>query len=204
MANYQNFLYLLDQWGLRDVLLPFVIIFTIAFAILQKIHVFGKKEGDAKTGTWKPNKKINSIIAAGLALAALSPHFTGTGFDVVVFMNNFLPSSFLLLFIVLLALALIGSVSDVKKPGQHPLIGIVAIVAVLSLVVILLQATQQINYPFLNFLNDPNTQAIAIVALVFILVIWYITKKELTTEERKKREAFKGFSGVLEKIFGGT
>ncbi|MBI4141267.1 hypothetical protein HY485_05515 [Candidatus Woesearchaeota archaeon] len=196
MANYQNFLYLLDQWGLRDVLLPFVIIFTFSFALLQKIQIF--KEKDA-AGTEKPNKKINVVIAAGIGLAALIPHYTGGGFDIIIFMNNFLPQSFLLLFIVLLFMTLVGSVSDVKPPKQHPLIGMIALVAVVAFGVILLQATQQINYPFLNFLNDPNTQAIVVVALVFILLIWYITKKDTPTQPA---DYFKKFKERMGEIFG--
>lgn len=199
MANYQNFLFLLEQWGLRDVLLPFVIIFTLAFALLQKMQIF--KNGGTGTDANKPNKKINAVIAAGIGLAALTPHFTGRGFDIVLFMNNFLPQSFLLLLVVLLFLALVGTVSDPSKlaPKTHPLVGMIAVVAVLTLAVILLQSTQQINYPFLNFLNDPNTQAIVIVALVFILLIWYITKKDTPTAPA---DYFKKFKERMGEIFG--
>ncbi|MBI4141579.1 hypothetical protein HY484_01495 [Candidatus Woesearchaeota archaeon] len=202
MSRHQTFLFLLDQWGLRDVLLPFVLIFTFTFALLQKISLF--KQGGTGGDANKPNKKINAIIAAGIGLAALIPHFTGTGFDIIVFMNNFLPQSFLLLLVVLLFLALVGTVTklDDTKPSTHPLVGMIAFAAVLVLVLILLQSTQQINYPFLNFLNDPNTQAIAIVALVFILLIWYITKKELTPQERATKKTFDSFKKLMGKMFG--
>ena len=195
MADYQSAIALLYQWGLRDLLIPFALIFTLVFALMQKIKIFkvvGKDEAD---------KKISTVIALGFALAALIPHFTGRGFDVVKFMNEFLPNSFVRLFLVLLFLALIGTVSKVKKPGEHPLIGIIALIAVFTLVIILLQATQQISYPFLHFLNDPNTQAILIVGLVFVLVIWYISKKP--TAPGTPVEYFTKFKEQLQKLFGG-
>jgi len=199
MANYQNFLAILDQWGLRAVLIPFVIIFTIIFAVLQKLKIFKKRDQAGKEED-KADKKINTILAAGIAAASLIPHFTGRGFDVVIFINTFLPNSFLLLFVVLLFMALLGTTSDVsgKKPSTHPLLGILAILAVFTLVVILLQSAQLVNYPALSFLSDPNTQAIAIVVLVFVLIIWYIAREE----KPKTDEYFKGFKSVLEKAFG--
>lgn len=200
MANYSNLLAIIDQWGLRDVLIPFVIIFTIIFATLQKLKIFKKKDKEGKD-TDEADKKINLVLATGLASASMVPHFTGRGFDVVVFIHSFLPNSFLLLFVVLLFMALMGTVSDVsgKKPQDHPLLGLVAIVAVFSLAVILLQSAQLVNYPALAFLSDPNTQAIAIVILVFILVIWYISKKD---ETKKPEEYFSGFKKILENAFG--
>lgn len=202
MADYRTLLITLDQWGLRDLLLPFAIIFTLCFAILQKLAIFKTGGKDAATQN-KPNKKVNTILSLAIAAASLTPHFTGRGFDVVIFINTFLPNSFLLLFVVLLFLALIGTVSEVsgKKPSTHPLMGMLAILSVVSLIVIILQSTQQINYPFLNFLNDPNTQAIAIVILVFVLIIWYINKP--SAEPTKPADYLKKFGERMQEWFEG-
>jgi len=202
LSRHQTLIILLEQWGLRDLLIPFILIFTLAFALLQKMKIF-KKGGSAAAEADKANKKVNAVIAIGIALASLVPHYTGRGFDIIIFINTFLPNSFLLLLVVLLFLALIGTVSDIsgKKPSQHPLVGIIAIIAVILLVAILLQVTQQINYPFLSFLNDPNTQAITIVFIVFALVIWYIARTEKPAGT--PTAYFDDFKKRLQKLFGG-
>lgn len=200
MTRHQQLLTLLDQWGLRDLLIPFAIIFALVFALLQSMKIF--KKGGTGTDKDEANRRINAVIAIGVALAALIPHYTGRGFDIILFMNVFLPHSFLLLFVVLLFLALVGSVSDIKKPKEHPFVGIIAIVAVIALVFIVLQSTQQVNYQFLYFLNDPNMQALAIVVLVFGLVIWYIARKETPPTAGTPAAYFTNFKKTLEKLFG--
>lgn len=201
MAQYQQVIALLDQWGFRDLFIPFAIIFTLVFALFQKLQIFKAKKADGSEEQ-KADKKISTILALGISAASLIPHFTGQGPDVVVFINNYLPNSFLLIFVVLLFLALIGSVGGKVTGKDNPLVGLIAIASVFVLVLILLQSTQTINYPFLNFLNDPNTQAIAIVILVFGLVIWYISSTEKTDEERKKIPLTK-LKEALGKILGG-
>lgn len=202
MANYQSFLILLDQWGARDVLIPFVLIFTIVFALLQKIKIF--KIGGKGTDKDNANKKVNTILSLGISFAALTPHFTGRGFDVVVFINQFLPNSFLLLFVTLLFLALVGTVGGKTTSHESPLMGVIAIVAVFSLAVILLQSVQVINYPFLNFLSDPNTQAIVIVILVFVLLIWYIGKEPTSADRltQLRKNPLLGIQEIAQKLLG--
>ena len=43
MALYQleDFIRAMESWGLTDVLLPFLLIFTVVFAVLQKTKLFG-------------------------------------------------------------------------------------------------------------------------------------------------------------------
>ena len=202
MANYQSFIITLDQWGLRDVLIPFALIFTVCFALLQKLKIFKSKDKTGKDED-KADKKLSTILSLGITVVSLIPHFSGNGFDIVLVINEFLPSSFLLLFVVLLFLALIGTVSSVhdKKPGSHPLMGMLALVAVFILVIILLQSARQIDYPFLDFLNNPNTQAVVIVILVFVLIIWYINKKP--SEPTKPEDYFKKFKDTMKKMFEG-
>jgi len=41
---FTNVFYDLQQWGIFDILIPFILIFTILYAILSKINVFGEKQ----------------------------------------------------------------------------------------------------------------------------------------------------------------
>ena len=62
----QDFIMLLDAWGVTDVLIPFILVFTIVFAVLQKTKILG----DGK-------KNYNVMIALVMALAVVIPHIFG-------------------------------------------------------------------------------------------------------------------------------
>ena len=40
LLNLEEFIITLDRWGLTDVLLPFLLVFTVVYAILQKAKIF--------------------------------------------------------------------------------------------------------------------------------------------------------------------
>ena len=40
---FKDALIKLEEIGLSDVIIPFILIFTLVFAILQKSHIFAKK-----------------------------------------------------------------------------------------------------------------------------------------------------------------
>ena len=101
----------------------------------------------------------------------------------------------------LLLLALRGGEVSVLTPIFSTNFVWVALVAVFILVIILLQSARQIDYPFLDFLNNPNTQAVVIVILVFVLIIWYINKKP--SEPTKPEDYFKKFKDTMKKMFEG-
>lgn len=50
----------LDQIGVYDVVLPFLLVFTIVFAILEKTKVFGEEEFDGKKYT---KKNLNAMVS---------------------------------------------------------------------------------------------------------------------------------------------
>lgn len=199
---YQTLLQNLQQWGLLDFVLPVLLIFTAAFGILQKIKIFGEGTAAAR----KPNKKVNLILALGIALGATIPHFTGQGPDIVLIMAQLLPNSFVIVLALMISLLLLSLVSPTMKPSENVSAGILAIIALVALVVVILQAGGIVSIQFLNFLLEPNTLAIVIVILVFALVIWFIQRKELTDAERAaaaNEKAFKSLRESFGKLFGG-
>ena len=43
MVGFTDLGYYLQKWGIVDFLVPFLLVFTIAFAILQKTKILGDK-----------------------------------------------------------------------------------------------------------------------------------------------------------------
>ena len=190
----------LEQWGLMDFVLPVLLIFTTAFGILQKLPIF--KEGEKKD---KPNTKVNMVLALGIALAATVPHITGQGPDVVAMIAKLLPNSFLILMAFILSLLLLSLISEpISSPLKNFVTGGLATLALVTLVITILQAGGIVTFPFLNFILDPNTLSLLIIILVFVLVVYFIQKKELTPDEKKaaKDASLKDWKDTLGKIFG--
>ena len=83
MVNgFSNFADLLGSEVVVDLLLPFLLIFTIVFAVLQKSNILGKDK-----------RNFNSVIALVVSLSVVIPHITGSypaGFDVVEIIQIFL------------------------------------------------------------------------------------------------------------------
>ncbi len=60
----------LDRIGIFDVVLPFLLIFTITFAMLEKTKVFGTEAVDGKTYTKKNLNSLASFVIAFFAVAS--------------------------------------------------------------------------------------------------------------------------------------
>src|SRR3989344_1895366 len=111
---FERGMLVLEDLGLTDVLLPFLLIFTIVFAVLQKTEMFGK------TG-----KNFNVMIALILALGVVIPHITGYypgDFDVVNIINRALPNVSMVIVLILMALLMIdifGAAADLWSISQR-------------------------------------------------------------------------------------
>jgi len=85
----------LKDFGMFDVILPFLLIFTIIFAILEKTMILGKENGG-------PKKNLNSIVALVIALFFVSAN------KAVNLMTNALPNIALLIVIGISFLMMVG------------------------------------------------------------------------------------------------
>ena len=90
----------LDKLGVFDVILPFLLVFTITFAILEKTRVFGTEVVDGKTYT---KKNLNSLASFVIAF------FTVASAQVVHVLTQVSANAIILLFASVLFLMLVGS-----------------------------------------------------------------------------------------------
>lgn len=185
MATFIDMVLYLQSWGLLDVLIPFLLVFTLVFAILQNVKVFG------------PNsKRYNVIIGLAMGFAVVVPHllwgtphpndpYLVTGFvDIVKVINNSLPQVSVVIIAVLMVLLMIGLLGVKLNYANKG--GVVVIAAII--VVLYIFGTNAGwffggQFPwFLWWLVDPATQALLITILIFGVIIWFITRDEKKTE----------------------
>ncbi|MAG15545.1 hypothetical protein CMO88_00635 [Candidatus Woesearchaeota archaeon] len=172
MANeFPEFFVRLDQMGVLDSLLPFILIFTILFAVLQKTKIIGEGK-----------RQFNTLVALIISLMVVLPHVTGRyppGQDIVSIINTALPQVSLLVVAILAALLLVGVFAPGVMLGGTGLGAIMGLISLGAIVYIFGNAAGfWKGSGAFNFLNNPDTQAVLVIILVFGLIIWFITKED--------------------------
>ncbi len=189
MGIFQQWIFTLENLGLLDVLLPFLLIFTISFAVLQKSKILGDD-----------SHRFNVIVSFVLAMAAVIPHVIGRGPDVIVVINRALPNVSILMIASMMFLLIIGVFGkDVNVAGTN-LEGFVVLFALIAVVYTFLVSAGMLAQPpaWLGWLVDPQTRSMLVAILVFGIIVWFITKEEKPLDKRKPVHE------TLKDLFGGT
>jgi preprotein translocase subunit YajC len=187
----QDIVYNLESWGLTDVLLPFLLVFVIVFAVLQKSQVLGKDR-----------KNFNVVVALVMALGVIIPHVTGRyppGKDVVEIINVALPNISIVLVAVIMLLIILGVFASELTFAGTTLSEWGGVFAIFVVVYVFGSAAEWWSLPaWANFLRDPETQTLLIVILVFAIIIWFITKED-DKDKKGIGEHLKSIGDVLGK-----
>ena len=175
MADLVEIFSFLEDVGAYEIALPFLLIFTLSFAILEKSGLLSDK-----------NRGINVVVSIILGLLFVRNQF------LVALIGRFLPNVSLFMVIILMFLLLIG-LFGAKSDWAGNSLGFAAIVSVLFVIWALAEdflGENVISIP--SFLRNitPQTKATVVFVGVFILIIWLVTKQP-------KKEGQKNF---LEKI----
>ena len=158
----------LRNLGFYDVILPFLLVFSLMFAILDKTQVFGLEDG-------KPRKSINSVVAFVVALLVIGST------RLISVMNEAISNVAMLLIIITF---IIVTISVFKTDGQYDLFQHAAlkgwIIFVVTVIVILIffQALgwNIILWDFLR-IHISDAWVATLLFLVGIAVfIWLVTK----------------------------
>lgn len=172
--NFYDMIQRLENIGVFDVLFPFILIFAILFALMQKIQVLG--EGDE-------GKKYNLIVALVIAAGVVLPHVTGSypqGMDPIEIMLGAFPNIIIVIMGILGLFLIMGMWGLSPKWENSSFSGLLVLVAIAVVVFIFgTSAGWWWNFPsWLNFLNDSDTQALLVTLLVFGVVIYLIVGKK--------------------------
>lgn len=172
MANvtFENFMRSLERLGVIDVLLPFMLVFTLIFAVLEKTKILGEGKRNMDIGL--------SII---FALLVVVPHVTGNfpaGYDPVEIINKSLPTVSLLVVAVIALLILIGVFAHDRIMLGLTAPGWIGLFSVVSIIIIFGGAAGWWSSGFMQWLENafgPDVLALLIMILVFGLIIAFVT-----------------------------
>lgn len=182
-----DFAYLVEklvEWRVADVLLPFLLIFTIIFAVLQRAKIFGEDEQH------RPRKNFNVLIALVMGLAVIIPHVTNSypsdSSDIVLIINSALPNISIIIIAIVMLLLIIGVFGANIELAGTPISGWIVVLALAAVVIVFGAAANWFSLPYwLWFIEDPDTQALIVIVLIFAVVIWFITKEDRPKEKRE-------------------
>lgn len=189
-STFRTSLEFLDKIGIFDVVLPFLLVFTIVFALLEKTRIFGTEKVGGEEYTKKQLNSLAAFVMAFFVIASsrLVEVITKISANVIVLV---LASVFFLL--------LAGSFHQQKPEGyfleKGPLRTLFIVVMFIGLLFIFLNAIKTGEKTWLTYLFDwlrqfsDNVSVSSIILVIVVIVIMYYIGaigKSSTAEEAKK------------------
>ncbi|MBI4738895.1 hypothetical protein HY772_05010 [Candidatus Woesearchaeota archaeon] len=172
-SSFRDILEFFARVGIYDVVLPFLLVFTIVFAILEKTRVFGTEK--TKDGEYT-KKNLNSMAAFVIAFLVVASS------RLVAVINQTMANMVLLLMLSVCFLILIGSFMKETKEGiflegfyKHAFMAIMFV----GIVVIFLHALGWLDKIFNFLVGYYDSTLVGSIILMGIIVgfMWFITKE---------------------------
>ncbi|MCH8067481.1 MAG: hypothetical protein IIC69_02760 [Nanoarchaeota archaeon] len=168
--GFESFIISLERVGFIDVLLPFLLVFTIIFAILEKTKILGEGK-----------RNMNVGIAMIFALIVVIPHITGNfpaGYDPVKIINAALPSVSLVIIAIVSLMILVGVFAHDRLLWGMTAPGWIGFVSIVIIAFIFGSAAGWWQVGFLDWLDSifgSDVIAVIIMILVFGIIIAFVT-----------------------------
>lgn len=185
-SAFGNAIAFFDTLGVYDVILPFIVTFTIMYAILDKTKVLGtEKVGKDEM----PRRNLNSLVAFCIGL------FVVASSSIVSVIKETTGQIVLLMFISIMYLMLIGIFF--KKDEEVALTGgwrigfmiaiLVAILAIFANAIRLANGKSVLQFLFEQVTVNYNSNAVAsiILVLVIVLIMYFVVRSPSKGDEKK-------------------
>ncbi|HLC58223.1 MAG TPA: hypothetical protein VJI68_00010 [Candidatus Nanoarchaeia archaeon] len=181
--DFQYLLSYLVDIGVIDVFLPFLLVFAIIFAILEKTHILGAE---------KTNINVVVSLAIGLLLVVQR--------DIVEIINTFLPRVSLIIVVVLMMLLLIALVSGQPFKGfQNGLLGLAMIILVVAVLIALFVPPGSYYGGFYFTQRDLDILLTQVLPILGAIVVFYLIVRKNKPDDQHNPNK----KSVLEFLSGG-
>lgn len=174
----QNAIEFFREFGLFDVVLPFLLVFALIFAILEKTRVLGT-EGKEQ----EPKRNLNTLVAFVIAMLTVATN------KVVNAINAALPNIVLIIIIFVAFLLMIGvffGTGELNFRQEHKgfFYGFLVVSLILLIIIVLNSIKMDSGQTWLDFIMEyvvNNISGPVVTSIIFLIVavlaIFYITKK---------------------------
>ena len=164
---FRDVLDFFDDIGLFDVVLPFLLVFTIVFALLERTKVFGVEDIDGKKYT---KKNLNSVAAFVIAFLVVASS------RLVEIITEVSSNFVVILFGIVLFLLLVGSFFQEKPEGVFLEGGwktTFMVIVFIVLAFIFLDAVNLLDDTF-GFLSGSDKGEVVGSVILLILVVMFV------------------------------
>lgn len=181
MSVFRDSLVFFDQIGLYDVVLPFLLVFTIVFGIMEKSRIFGTESvGDKKVS----RKNLNAMVAFTTSF------FVVASAHLVELINVFVARTALILVIIIMFMILVATFHkqqgadglDLEK-WVKPLVAVV----IPALALIFLDGVGWLG-PLWEYATGHWDSQLMGTVMLFGIIIWFMY---YVTKDRKSGEGSK-------------
>jgi len=179
MSFFENAIRTLDSMGVATIVLPFILLFAIVYAVLMRVKLFGDIANQ---------KQINIAIALVIALVPVFQHalFPGSQWDVITIINNALADISIIIVAVVMLLILLGLWGiKPKADGENRMQGVIVISAV-AVVALIFASQYGFGWYSLPYFIDRSTMTIVVAIIIFGLIVKFITGDSKPAEEKGK------------------
>ncbi len=182
--SFQDFMSGLEDIGFYEVALPFLLVFTITFAILQKIQIFGEK-----------GKNFNAVIAVVMAFLVVRTA------SIVEVMNTFLPKISLISIIIVVTLLLLGILLNKENTSFTGALGGIGILLTMGAIIFaFLTSSGALGLELPSWLNFSSGDWNFIIGLlIFFAFFMYITSD---SDDKKENSLWKFIKDLPNDIGG--
>ncbi|MBT3324280.1 hypothetical protein HN681_04580 [archaeon] len=179
-SELTQFMNNLESLGFYDVALPFILIFTLIFAILQKIKIFGEN-----------SKNFNAIIALSMALLVVRQ------VSIVEIMNQFLPQVSLIALVFVVILLLIGILLGPSEGWSGLPLGL-GVLLTLGAVSWALFASASLSIP--SWLEFSQSDWYLIIGIGLFFVFLFFITSEPGKSDKGMVDLFKGLGSLSDQL----
>lgn len=182
-SGFRAVIEFLGDLGVYDIILPFLLVFTIVFAILEKTKVLGMEKVEGREVS---KKNLNSMVAFVVAFLVIAST------QLVAVINEVMANVVLLLILAVSFILLVGVFFGDKEftlEKQSTWARFFMVFMFLGIVVIFLNALGWLRQVITLIENFDQEWAVTIIFIAIILgFIWYITYEPKRSSLEKKGE----------------
>ena len=175
VTPFRGVLNFFDKIGLFDVVLPFLLVFTVVFAILEKTKVLGTEKIEGHDYTKKNLNAIASFVIAFLVIAAK---------ELVAIINETVAKAVVVLFFSVLFLLLVGSFHKEGEPmylkgGWKVTFEIIVFIAIAGIFLDAIKSSDGRTWlqrlgDFTGSGNDELAGSIILLAIVILFIVFAV------------------------------
>lgn len=177
-----------DKLGIYDVILPFLLVFTVVFAILEKTRVFGYEEFKGEKYTRKNLNSITAFVISFMVIASskLVEAITRISANMVLLL-------FLIVFFLLLIGTFYGAGEDVSlQKGWRTFFMVIVFIGMLLIFLDGIRNEQGISwlevaFAYVTTYWSSTVFATLITIILIILFMYYVTKEPSKPKVEKKK-----------------